>query len=193
MTHRVLTLPGWQGSGAGHWQTHWECLHGFRRVEQGDWWWPRRGDWMARLEDVLLESELPAVLVAHSLGCQLVAAWAAASSRTPRVRAALLVAPPDTERPDLPPQLQQWRPMPRRRLPFAATVVASADDPYCELARSAALAADWGARFVLAGALGHLNGDSGLGPWPEGIALLRALADVPTAHPQAPPHAAEAR
>ena len=49
---------------------------------------------MARLDEVLLEDDTPAVLVAHSLGCQLVSAWAAHSRLTARVHAALLVAPP---------------------------------------------------------------------------------------------------
>jgi len=173
---RVLTLPGWQGSDPSHWQTQWERAHGFARVEQHDWLWPRRGDWMARLEEVLLDSPARALLVAHSLGCQLVAAWAGSSRHTDRVRAALLVAPPDTERPDMPPQLHTWRPMPRRSLPFAATVVASSNDPYCALGRSEALAADWGANFVVAGALGHINGESGLKAWDAGVALLRGVA-----------------
>ena len=187
---RMLTLPGWQNSNADHWQTHWEQRFAFSRVQQADWHWPRRGDWMARLEEVLLESDAPAVLVAHSLGCQLVAAWAAHSRHTMRVRAALLVAPPDTERPDTPPQLHNWRPMPRTRLPFAATVVASSNDPFCALDRSEGLAADWGAHFTVAGAQGHLNGDSGLADWPQGRALvdaLTALTPVTQPAPATPP------
>jgi len=172
----VLTLPGWLSSGPTHWQTRWERVHGFERVEQDDWLWPRRGDWMARLEEVLIGSGAPALLVAHSLGCQLVAAWAAQSRYTARVRAALLVAPPDTERDDMPPQLHTWRPIPRQPLPFPANVVASSDDPYCTPRRSEKFAADWSATLVLAGARGHLNGESGLGDWPQGIALLRSLA-----------------
>ena len=173
---RVLLLPGWQNSRPAHWQSRWQALHGFERVEQADWDWPRRGDWMARLDEALLADARPAVLVAHSLGCQLVASWAEHSRHTARVHAALLVAPPDTERDDLPPQLFNWRPMRRPRLPFAATVVASSDDPYCTPERAAGLARDWGADRVDLGARGHLNGDSGLGDWPEGLALLQALA-----------------
>jgi predicted alpha/beta hydrolase family esterase len=172
---RVLTLPGWQGSGPAHWQSRWERLRGLVRVDQHDWQQPRRGDWMARLDEVLLGEPAPVVLVAHSLGCQLVAAWAAHSRHTARVRAALLVAPPDTERDELPAALQGWRPIPRRRLPFRATVVASHDDPYCTLAAATAMAQHWGAAFVAAGARGHLNADSGLGDWPEGLALLDDL------------------
>jgi predicted alpha/beta hydrolase family esterase len=115
--------------------------------------------------------------VAHSLGCQAVAAWAAHSRHHARVSATLLVAPPDTERADMPPQLHNWRPMVRLRLPFAATLVASSDDPFCSVERATGLATDWGATLVLAGARGHLNGDSGLGDWPEGRALLAVLAE----------------
>lgn len=171
----VLLLPGWLNSGDSHWQSRWESLHGHRRVEQDDWLWPRRGDWMARLDEVLLDSPHGVRLVAHSLGCQLVAAWAAHSRLTERVAAALLVAPPDTERDDMPPHLFNWRPIVRERLPFSSLVVASTDDPYCALERAERMAAAWGAEIVEIGARGHINGDSGLGDWPGGLALLRGL------------------
>lgn len=173
---RVLLLPGWQGSGPGHWQSRWEALHGDLRVEQHGWDWPRRGDWMARLEEVLAAQTTPVWLAAHSLGCHLVAAWAAHSRHAQRVRGALLVAPPDLRRPDLPPALAPWRPEVRRRLPFAAVAVLSDDDPYAPLPVAEALVADWGCATVhrLPGR-GHLNADSGLADWPEARAWLTAL------------------
>jgi uncharacterized protein len=178
---RVLTLPGWLNSGPDHWQSRWERAHGFKRVEQDDWLWPRRGDWMARLDEVLLDGDgvtrqLPALLVAHSLGCQLVAAWAAHSRHTARVGAAWLVAPPDTERADMPPQLAGWRPIVRRRLPFAAEVVYSDDDPFCAAARALDLAQAWGASAHPVGLAGHINAESGLGDWPAGVQRLERLA-----------------
>jgi uncharacterized protein len=172
---RVLILPGWQNSGPDHWQSRWERLHGDLRVEQADWEWPRRGDWMARLDEVLQQDDTPTLLAAHSLGCHLVAAWAAHSRHSARVRGALLVAIPDVERADMPPQLHGWRPAVRQRLPFPAIAVLSTDDPYGELARTQGMAWDWGARIELAGARGHLNGESGLGDWLEGRALLQSL------------------
>jgi uncharacterized protein len=172
---RVLLLPGWLDSGADHWQSRWQALHGDTRVTQSDWLWPKRGDWMARLEEVLLQSDTPALLVAHSLGCQLVAAWAAHSRHTARVRGALLVAPPDVERDDMPPNLAPWRPLVRQRLPFAAIAVTSSDDPYCASDRAAQMARDWGAERIDIGARGHINGESGLGDWAEGRALLDRL------------------
>ncbi|HKU44709.1 MAG TPA: alpha/beta hydrolase, partial [Polyangiales bacterium] len=33
----VLIIPGLGGSGPQHWQTRWEQLHGYRRVEQREW------------------------------------------------------------------------------------------------------------------------------------------------------------
>ena len=202
---RVLLLPGWLNSDAAHWQSRWERLHGYRRVEQADWLWPRRGDWMARLDEALLaqahhaEPQAPtraepprpaAVLVAHSLGCLLVAAWAAHTQHAVRVQGALLVAPPDTERLDMPPNLFNWRPIERLRLPFAAHVISSDDDPFCSAERAACLAADWGCAHTTIGARGHINAKSGLGDWPEGHSRLLALLQPRPAAPATPPVAA---
>ena len=115
------------------------------------------------------------MLVAHSLGCLLVAAWAAHSQHTARVVAALLVAPPDTERADMPPNLFNWTPIERRRLPFATHVNSSNDDPFCSRERAIRLANDWGGQHTTLGACGHINAESGLGEWPEGHALLQTL------------------
>ena len=174
-TPRILLLPGWLNSDPEHWQSLWERRFGYHRVEQSDWQWPRRGDWMARLDEVLLDDETPAVLVAHSLGCQLVASWAEHSQHTSRVKAALLVAPPDTERDDMPPQLHNWRPIRRSALPFASLAVISSDDPFCAPERATQMAADWGSSVIIAGPHGHLNTEAKLGDWPEGQALLAQL------------------
>jgi predicted alpha/beta hydrolase family esterase len=171
----VLLLPGWQNSGPNHWQSHWEAQHGYRRVDQHDWMTPKRGDWMARLEEVVLGCEGPVVLVAHSLGCVLTGAWAAHSRNSHRVHAALLVAPPDAERDDVRDVLPSWAPIPLNRLPFPSVLVASRDDPFAAFARAQTLAAAWGSRFVDLGERGHINAESGLGDWPQGLAWLNEL------------------
>lgn len=176
----VLILPGWQGSGPGHWQSRWERLHGYARVEQHDWMRPLRGDWIARLEEVLLCSGESAVLVAHSLGCQHVAAWAAHSRNTHRVKAALLVAPPDVERDDVRALLPSWAPVPLGKLPFRTVMLASGNDPFCSPGRARQFASAWGAEFIDAGPCGHLNAESGLGDWPQAHAhLLGLMRDTP--------------
>ena len=174
-TAHVLLLPGWQNSGPDHWQSRWQAAHGYLRVEQHDWLRPLRGDWIARLEDLLLQRDEPAVLVAHSLGCLLVAAWAAHSRNTHRIKAALLVAPGDAEREALRPILSSWSPIPLQKLPFKSILVGSRNDPYCSFERSRQFACAWGADFIDQGNAGHINAESGLGDWPAGHELLRQL------------------
>uniref|UniRef100_E6PV60 Putative Alpha/Beta hydrolase n=1 Tax=mine drainage metagenome TaxID=410659 RepID=E6PV60_9ZZZZ len=180
----VLLLPGWQGSGPEHWQSRWEALHGDLRVRQHDWDTPLRGDWICQLEEAVNQAPGPVLLAAHSLGCHLVAGWVAASpnfspssnNRAGRVLAALLVAPPDLTRADLPPALHSWTSHPLQRLPFPAHLLSSSDDPFCSTQAAARMAATWGARHTDVGALGHINSASGLGDWPQGRAWLQELA-----------------
>ena len=171
----VFILPGWQNSGPAHWQSRWERSHGYQRVEQHDWMRPLRGDWISRLEDVLLSCDQPAVLVAHSLGCMNAAAWAAHSRNTQRVKGALLVAPPDVERADVRQQLPSWAPAPMQKLPFKGLMFASSDDPFCSIERARLFAAAWGVELVEMGPCGHLNADSALGDWPQAHDRLLGL------------------
>ncbi len=180
----VLVLPGWLGSGPRHWQSLWEAEHGCTRVEQHDWQRPLRGDWIARLEEVVLEHAMPSasraaapriVLAAHSLGCLLVAAWAAHSRNSALVHGALLVAPGDPEREALRGVLSSWSPIVLQRLPFRSTLLASHNDPYCSFERAGAFAVAWGSELLDCGASGHINAESGLGLWPQGYTLLQGL------------------
>jgi predicted alpha/beta hydrolase family esterase len=174
-SRNVLILPGWENSGPKHWQSLWEQRYGYTRVAQHDSLKPLRGDWVARLEDVLLQCDEPAVLVAHSLGCILVAAWAAHSQNTHRVKAALLVAPGDVERPEVREQLPSWSPIALQALPFPSVMLGSRNDPFCEFERARLFAYAWNAQFMDYGDCGHINADSGLASWPEGHVLLQDL------------------
>ena len=113
------------------------------------------------------------MLVAHSLGCLAVAH--SARGRTLPIRAALLVAPPDVERPDFPPVVEGFAPIPREPLPFASIVVASRDDPFVTFERARELAGAWGSRVVDVGMGRHINTEAGFGPWPLGEQLLAEL------------------
>jgi predicted alpha/beta hydrolase family esterase len=55
------------------------------------------------------------------------------------------------------------------KLPFASVLVASRDDPYSPYEASEELARLWGSKLLDAGAAGHIDADSGHGPWPEGL------------------------
>jgi predicted alpha/beta hydrolase family esterase len=172
----VLIVPGLNGSGPAHWQTRWEAIYPRTvRVAQRDWDHPDLEAWQTTLQSAIAAAPEPAVLVAHSLGCALVAHLASRPIAA-RIVAALLVAPADVDSPECTPAAtRSFAPMPRAPLPFPATVVASEDDPYVTLARARAFAASWKATFIDAGPKGHLNADSALGDWPEGRRHLEAL------------------
>jgi len=171
----VLLLPGWKASGSDPWPVRWAKVHGYSVVEQNDCLRPRRGDWLARLDEVVIDAPAPVVLVAHSLGCNLVSAWATFSRHTAKVRGALLVAPVDMALPALQEALPGWLPIERQPLPFRSIVVGSDLDPYCSAERAQQLARDWSARWVGPGAAGHIPADAPLSDWPQGHTLLQTL------------------
>ncbi|HEX7649554.1 MAG TPA: alpha/beta hydrolase [Noviherbaspirillum sp.] len=177
--HTVLILPGLYNSGVGHWQTVWEdTLPNARRVQQRDWNAPDRHEWVATLDAAIREADGPLILAAHSMGCALTAWWSLMhenDAHVRKVKGALLVAPPNVEREDFPVQVVGFAPMPRKRLPFRAMVVASSDDPWCPLERARDWANDWGSQFHDIGPRGHINGDSGLGRWEQGQRWLEEL------------------
>lgn len=175
--HRVLIVPGWNNSGARHWQTLWQNeFPSIRRVEQREWANPDPDEWVATLDAAVRAEKKPAILVAHSLGCITVARWAEAqrdaANGTWPVAGALLVAPADIERPTAHSALKSFAPVAISRLPFAARLVASSNDPCCSEVRARDLARQWGAGFSLVEGGGHINADSGLGFWPQGLSLL---------------------
>jgi predicted alpha/beta hydrolase family esterase len=177
-----LIIPGWRGSEPDHWQSQWErALAGATRVEMPDWFTPRRSDWLGTLDRAIRSASEPPILIAHSLGCLAVAHWATGARSM--VRGALLVAPPDLDRPDSPDALREFAPAPCDPLPFPSVVVASDDDPYASVGRVAQLARAWRSQLTVMRAAGHINRESGFGCWSSGRALLRYF-DAPE-----PPHA----
>lgn len=176
MSTTFLIIPGYGDSGPEHWQSLWQQDDPrFRRVEQRDWWNPVCDEWLAVLEQAVAASGPDTVLVAHSLGCGLVAHWAAQTRQ--RIRAAMLVAPPDPEGPAAELNILGFVPVPDLPLAFPSLLVASSDDPYSSLEHAHAAALRWGSRWHNIGARGHINSDSGLGAWSEGRALLQSLLE----------------
>lgn len=166
----ILIVPGLYGSGLDHWQTRWQQkLRTARRVEQRDWNNPTREEWSGAIRDAVLAAERPVILIAHSLGVHAIA-HAAKEIPASKVAAAFLVAPPSEE------VLRRlhtvdngFHDVPRDPLPFPSLLVSSRNDPYSTHAESEDLAYAWGSAFTDAGEAGHINPDSGHGPWPEGL------------------------
>jgi predicted alpha/beta hydrolase family esterase len=164
----ILIVPGYTNSGPGHWQSRWEAkLSTARRVEQAEWSKPVREDWTENVARAVNEAERPVVFIAHSLGVPSVVQ--AIPRFEKRVAGAFFVAPPDVANPHIRPRhLMTFGPYPRDPLPFPSITIASRNDPYCPFEVAEDIAAAWGSLFIDAGEVGHLNAESGHGPWPEG-------------------------
>jgi len=173
----VLILAGLWNSGPEHWQTHWQARYpSWTKAEHRDWNCPDRDEWVAELDAAIAACRGAPILVAHSLGCMLVAHWATSGSPY-KVAGAFLVAPSDVEAPSYPAPVNGFAPIPLAPLPFPSVVVASSDDPYVSNDRVDAFASNWGSRLVRIVDAGHINGESGHGPWPEGERLLQDFCD----------------
>jgi len=172
----VLFVPGLDGSSPGHWQSIWEREHPeYRRVQQRDWDHPDPREWVATLDRAIRLAEGRVTLVGHSLGCITIARWAAESTVTSVVAAAMLVAPGDVEASTAPAEVRSFAPVPLRPLPFHCLIVASTNDPFLTPARARLFADSWGGRLVSIGDAGHIHTAAGYGPWPEGHSMLREL------------------
>jgi Predicted esterase of the alpha/beta hydrolase fold len=164
----ILIVPGYTNSGPDHWQSRWQSrLSTARRVEQAEWSKPEREDWTRTMAEAVNEATRPIVVVAHSLG---VSTFVQALPMFARpIAGAFLVAPPEVENPSIRPKhLMTFGPYPREPLPFPSILIASRNDPFGSFEHAGDIANAWGSLFIDAGEAGHLNAESGHGPWPEG-------------------------
>ncbi|MBI2311153.1 MAG: alpha/beta hydrolase [Betaproteobacteria bacterium] len=180
MPTTTLIVPGLHDSGPEHWQTWFESqVPAAVRVSRIDWEAPVLARWASAVRNSIDRACGPVWLVAHSYGC--LAAVLGAADRPERVAGAMLVAPADPDRfspsgfraDDSSESLVSW--MPRSQLGFASTVVISNNDPWVKMTRAAYWAECWGSRLINIGDAGHINVDSGFGPWPQGLELFRSM------------------
>jgi serine hydrolase len=171
----TVVVPGWGGSGEGHWQTWLEgelraCGRETRRPPFADLDNPDPADWLRALRATI--GDLPADgydVVAHSLGAVLWLHHVADPGDSPRPARVLLVSPPDPGTSI--PEIAAFYPPPLdidavRRGADGTVLVAGDDDPY--LPRGIADA--YGRPLMIATTVieggGHLNIESGHGAWP---------------------------
>jgi predicted alpha/beta hydrolase family esterase len=173
---RVLIAPGLQSSGPEHWQSRWQRLFpAFERVEQDDWEVPDLPRWSARVDRQRHavgntgDAPRPLLIVAHSFGS--LAAVHSVARDPAGVAGLLLVAPADPDKFNLAALL------PKQALPMPSVMVGSSNDPWMAAPRAELWARRWHSRFINGGPLGHINAESGLGDWPEGLETLYFLAE----------------
>jgi uncharacterized protein len=167
----MLFIAGRSGSGPDHWQTRWRRrMPQASLVEQPDWDQPDREVWVANVVAACRAATRPIVFLAHSLGVTTLVHAAGLLVRG-QAKGAFLVAPPSDEG-LIAAGLGEFAPCPLEPLPFSTLVIASRNDPYGAFADAESKAEHWGARIHDAGLSGHINVESGHGPWPEGAMRL---------------------
>jgi predicted alpha/beta hydrolase family esterase len=178
----VVLVPGLRGHVEDHWQTRLAAtLPNARTVRPLGRNEPSLAARVSLLDQIVEDVAGPVVIVAHSAGVLVTVHWAANYEGT-SVVGALLATPPAfaAELPPEYPSVRQlrdngWLPIPRRPLPFASILATSTDDALGNPVRMRAMANAWGSREHSLGAVGHLNGASGFGEWPEAPALIEEL------------------
>jgi predicted alpha/beta hydrolase family esterase len=171
---RLLIIPGLRDSGHGHWQS-WlqEQYPDALRVVQDDWTLPDLDAWARRIGETIAMAS-PAhrpddtsptrwIAVAHSFGCLALARYLKGDvedSRDQSIASALMVAPADPVKFDVTAKL------PQQGLGIPLNLVGSENDPWMTLEHARTWAQRWRAGFLNLGPVGHINTESGFGPWP---------------------------
>jgi len=147
------------------------------RVVQDDWRTPDLERWSDRVADTLdALGPGPHVVVAHSFGC-LATVRATLRRNAPDIAQVLLVAPAEPGRFGAGPLL------PQARLVVPSCVVASDNDPWMTATQAHGWALRWGSDWVNLGNAGHINVDSGYGPFPLARAWAAGVLDRLAARP----------
>jgi len=165
---KVLILHGWQGSDAPHWQA-WlagelvqeNCIVAFPQLSEKSA--PQKEVWLEEALEIMDELH-PDIVVCHSLGNIL---WFHMCSRLKQpVRKLLLCAPPrDLSEYE---EVETFFPVeiPSDLYAEQVLMVASDNDPYMGIDESIMMAMRMQVDLKIIKQGGHLNTDSGYGPWP---------------------------
>lgn len=171
----TLIIPGWNGSGPGHWQTWLEeqsltvgrptLRPAFADVDH-----PDVAEWLAALRTAV--DGLPADgydVVAHSLGAVLWLHHVAADAGSPRAARVLLVAPPSPHTSIE--EIEAFFPPPLdidtvRRGADGTALVGGDGDPYLPEGIAAAYGLPLKIATTVVEGGGHLDTDAGYGEWP---------------------------
>lgn len=174
----IIMVPG-AGNDSNHWMARWQSRLSTARLvfgADGDREVPAdpTGATLAAIE----AAEKPVVLVAHSTG--VISAIHAAPLASKKILGAFYVSPPELEgNGQLARQARRLGDYPRDPLTYPSIVVASRNDPNGSYEHAGDLANAWGALLIDAGESGHIDNQSGHGPWPEGsMVFARFIAQL---------------
>lgn len=165
---KIVIVPGLNNSGPRHWQSWLETRVDFStRIVLADWATPDLKGWTQAVLDAVDQVGPGSILVAHSFGC--LATIRALQRNGRKARGVLLVAPADPAKFHLDPATFSLS------TPIRSVLVGSENDPWMGCWAARELAEALGADFLNLGRAGHINAESGHGPWPGALKLIRGL------------------
>lgn len=164
----LVIVPGLRNSDERHWQSLWQArLPNSKRIQLDNWNTADLDKWKAGIRTELNRLDKPAVVIAHSFGT--LASASIAAEFPEKIAALFLVAPAD------PDKFRIAQRLPKTPLRVPATIIASSNDPWLTDSKAAYWALLWGTDFLRLKNVGHINSESNLGFWQEGVQLLRQL------------------
>ncbi|HEY0963747.1 MAG TPA: alpha/beta fold hydrolase [Pseudomonadales bacterium] len=193
MNRPIFFIPGFHGSGAGHWQTWLQNrLPHSSTLRDVDWEFPELSAWADQAHHQIASAGVPPLLVAHSFGCLVAAVVAAENPRS--VAGIVFVAPANPDRfaaagglrntslDGTPQAIASAADILPERLPrqLPTTLLASENDPWLDFSNALVIARRWNSHFVDLGEAGHVNAESGYGPWPGLLRQLQHLRNETT-------------
>lgn len=164
---KIVIVPGLHNSGPEHWQSWLETRVSSTRIGVPDWTTPDLNGWMQAILATVDQVGDNTILIAHSFGC--LAAIRALHRAGHKARGAILVAPADPIKFHLDPATIS------APLAIRTIVVGSENDPWMRCQAAQEMADALGANFLNLGRAGHINVESGYGPWPGVLKLIRGL------------------
>lgn len=165
-------VPGFGNSIGDHWQNQWcKKLPNSHWLEQEHWNEPERDAWVESLQKCVQKMNEPIIFIGHSLGGLTIVEWAQRfqTNDEKKIAGAFMVAVPDPLQSNVPPDVRGYSKYPLTPLPFPSKMIASTNDPYCNVRRSEFFAKNWGSELEFIGAKGHINSSTGFGEWNEGL------------------------
>ncbi|MFT7004237.1 MAG: putative alpha/beta hydrolase family esterase [Sulfurimonas sp.] len=178
MKQKVLLLHGWGGSDNPHWQS-WlasEIAKEYGKVsflKFSDFDFPNKDVWKEELLKELDDFK-PDIVICHSLANIL---WfhLCNEEKISKVKKLYLVAPPSIEREIK--EVKSFFPVhaPKDLHAKEVLLICSTNDPYMSIEEAKSLQKTLNVEMEVLEGAGHLNADSGFGPWPWMLNKLKLV------------------
>lgn len=158
----------------GHWQSLWErgyplSTHITCSEHQNT------EEWTKLINQAIKDTGTPVIIAAHSIGVLAFAKWLYHTSLVEQklIYGALLVAPTSINQSTLPPEIKTQ--ISQARVNFPTALICSDNDPLCTTQEAQMLSESLGAKLYCLEKAGHINAESGFGPWQWGMRLMQDI------------------